>query len=119
MKSDMPCVGDENSLDLSPEHLRRLDVDGQEWKEKHSIEVKSSLLTSIHSSLKKTSSGMCQMWGSTQRERGLEFSRRRKGHTFSSLHSLGLYNNNVSCLRTVSGKKLLANPVILKCKVWE
>lgn len=69
MKSDMPCVGDENSLDLSPEHLRRLDVDGQEWKEKHSIEVKSSLLTSIHSSLKKTPSGMCQMWGSTQRER--------------------------------------------------
>ena len=32
---------------------------------------------------------------------------------------LGLYNNNVSCLRTVSGKNLLANPVILKCKLWE
>ena len=38
---------------------------------------------------------------------------------FSSLHSLGLYNNNVSCLRTVSGLNLLANPVILKCKLWE
>ena len=38
---------------------------------------------------------------------------------FFPLHSLGLYNNNVSCLRTVSGKNLLANPVILKCKFWE
>ena len=39
-----------------------------------------------------------------QGERGLEFSRRKKGQTFFlSLHSLGLYNNNVSCLRTVSG----------------
>ena len=38
-------------------------------------------------------------------ERGLEFSRRKKGQTFSPpLHSLGLYNNNVSCLRTVSEK---------------
>ena len=55
-----------------------------------------------------------------QGERGLEFSRRRKGQTFFFfLHSLGLYNNNVSCLRTVSGKNLLANPVILKCKLWE
>ena len=33
---------------------------------------------------------------------------------FPSLHSLGLYNNNVSCLRTVSGLNLLANSVILK-----
>ena len=41
-----------------------------------------------------------------QGERGLEFSRRKKGQTFFvPLHSLGLYNNNVSCLRTVSGKK--------------
>src|SRR5574340_1737113 len=40
----------------------------------------------------------------SQRERGLEFSRRKKGQTFFlSPHSLGLYNNNVSCLRTVSG----------------
>ena len=33
-----------------------------------------------------------------QGERGLEFSRRKKGQTFfyPSLHSLGLYNNNVS-----------------------
>ena len=54
-----------------------------------------------------------------QGERGLEFSRRKKGQTFFPLHSLGLYNNNVSCLRTVSGKSLLANPVILKCKLWE
>ena len=34
-------------------------------------------------------------------------------------HSLGLYNSKVSCLRTVSGLNLLANPVILKCKLWE
>jgi len=54
-----------------------------------------------------------------QGERNLEFSRRKKGQTFSPLHSLGLYNNNVSCLRTVSGKNLLANPVILRCKLWE
>ena len=47
-----------------------------------------------------------------QGQRGLEFSRRKKGQTFFPLHSLGLYNNNVSFLRTVSGKKLLANPVI-------
>ena len=41
-----------------------------------------------------------------QGERGLEFSRRKKGQTFfPPLHSLGLYNNNVSCLRTISGKK--------------
>ena len=55
-----------------------------------------------------------------QGERGLEFSRRKKGQTFfPSLHSLGLYNNNVFCLRTVSGLNLLANSVILKCKLWE
>ena len=54
-----------------------------------------------------------------QGERGLEFSRRKKRQTFFPLHSLGLYNTNVSCLRTVSGKNLLANPVILKCKLWE
>ena len=54
-----------------------------------------------------------------QGERGLEFSRRKKGQTFFPLHSLGLYNNDVSCLRTVSGLNLLANPVILKCKLWE
>ena len=54
-----------------------------------------------------------------QGERGLEFSRRKKGQTFFFLlHSLGLCNNNVSCVRTVSGKNLLANPVILKCKLW-
>ena len=54
-----------------------------------------------------------------QGERGLEFSRRKKGQTFPPLHSLGLFSNNVSCLRTVSGLKLLANPVILKCKLGE
>ena len=45
-----------------------------------------------------------------QGERGLEFSRRKKGQTFFclSLHSLGLYNNNVSCLRTVFGFNLLS-----------
>ena len=43
-----------------------------------------------------------------QGERGLEFSRRKKGQIFFlSPHSLGLYNNNVSCLRTVSGLNLL------------
>ena len=50
-----------------------------------------------------------------QGERGLEFSRRKEEQTFFSLlHSLGLHNNNVSCLRTVSGKNLPANPVILR-----
>ena len=59
--------------------------------------------------------------GGPQEERGLEFSRRRKGQKnfFFPPHSLGLYNSNVSCLRTVSGKNLLANPVILKCRLWE
>ena len=53
-------------------------------------------------------------------ERGLAFSRRKKGQSFfPPLHSLGLYNSNVSCLRTVSGKNLLANSVISKCKSWE
>ena len=54
-----------------------------------------------------------------QGERGLEFSRRKKGqYLFVPIHSLGLYNNNVSCLRTVSGKNLcLANSVISKCKL--
>ena len=55
-----------------------------------------------------------------QGERGLEFSTRKKRQTFfPPLHSLALYNNNVSCLRTVSGLNLLANSVILKCKLWE
>ena len=54
-----------------------------------------------------------------QGERDLEFSRRKKGQTFFPLHSLGLYNKNVSCLRTVSGLNLLANSVILRCKLWE
>ena len=60
--------------------------------------------------------------GGPQGERGLQFSRKRKGQTsppHPPLHALGLYNNNVSCLRTVSGKNLLANPVILKSKLWE
>ena len=42
-----------------------------------------------------------------------------KDKLFFPLHSLGLYNSNVYCLRTVSGKYLLANPIILKCKLWE
>ena len=58
-------------------------------------------------------------WG-PQGERGLEFSRRRKGQTFfPPLHSVGLYNNHVFCLRTTFGKNHLANPVILKYKLWE
>ena len=48
-----------------------------------------------------------------QGERDLEFSRRKKGQTFFPLHSLGLNSNNVSCLRTVCGLKLLSKPVIL------
>ena len=55
-----------------------------------------------------------------QGERGLEFSRMKKGQTFFlSPHPLGLYNNNVSCLRTVSGLRtvfglnLVANSVIM------
>ena len=38
---------------------------------------------------------------------------------FFPLHSLGLYNNDVSCLRTVSELNLLANSVILRYKLWE
>ena len=53
-----------------------------------------------------------------QGKRGLEFSRRKK-ELFFPLHSLGLYNNKESCLRTVSGLNLVAKPVILKCKLWE
>ena len=60
------------------------------------------------------------VWGSQGGDKGLECSRRKKGQTFFvPLHSLGLYNNNVSCLKTVSGKNLLANPIILRCKLWE
>ena len=54
-----------------------------------------------------------------QGERGLGYSRRKKGQNSFPLLSLGLYNNDVSCLRTVSGLNLLANSVILKCKLWE
>ena len=43
--------------------------------------------------------------GGPQGERGLEFSRRKGQTFFFILHSLGLCNNNVSCLRTASGKK--------------
>ena len=47
-----------------------------------------------------------------QGERGLGFSGRKKGQTlFPSLHSLGLYNNNIFCLRTLSGLNPLANSV--------
>ena len=42
-----------------------------------------------------------------------------KDKLFFPLHSLGLYNSNVYCLRTVSGKYLLANPIILNGKLWE
>ena len=38
----------------------------------------------------------------------------RKDKLFFPLHSLGLYNNNVSCLRTVFGKNLLAKSCYLK-----
>ena len=39
------------------------------------------------------------------------------GHGSPLQHSC-LYNNHASFLRTVSGKNLLANPVILKCQLW-
>ena len=43
-----------------------------------------------------------------QGERGLEFSRKKKGQSFFlSPHSLGLYNNNVSYLKTDFGFNLL------------
>ena len=61
------------------------------------------LRESFHGQVDKKSRG-------PQGDRGLEFSRRKKGETFfPSLHSLGLYN--VFCLRTVSGLNLLANSV--------
>ena len=54
------------------------------------------------------------------KERGVWNSQGGENDTFFfPLHSLRLDNNNVSCLRTVSGKNLLANPVILKCELWE
>ena len=43
-----------------------------------------------------------------QGERGLEFSRRKKGQTFFlSPHSLGLYNNNISLDSTFCYLKML------------
>ena len=54
-----------------------------------------------------------------QREGSGILKEKERTNFFSPLHSLELYNNNVSCLRTASGKNLLANPVILKCKLWE
>ena len=81
------------------------------WRIPRTEEPSGLLRESIPRQIDKKSRG-------PQRERGLEFSRRKKGQTFLvPLHSLGLYNNNVSCLRTVSGKNLLANPVILRCKL--
>ena len=75
--------------------------------------LQSLVRESIPRQVDKKSSG-------PQGERGLEFSRRNKGQMFFFLYiSLGLYNNNVSCLRTVSGKNLLANPVFLKYQLWE
>jgi hypothetical protein len=46
------------------------------------------------------------------KERGVWNSQGGRKDKLSPLHSLGFYNNNVSCLRTVSGLSLLANPVI-------
>ena len=52
--------------------------------------------------------------GGPQGERGSGILKEEeRTNIFFALHSLGLYNNNVSCLRTVSGKNLLANSVIL------
>jgi len=53
------------------------------------------------------------------KERGVWNSQggRKDNFFFFPLRSLGLYCNNVSCSRTVSGKNLLPNPIILKCKL--
>ena len=51
----------------------------------------------------------CNSWGHKESDRteGLKWTE-------------GFYNNSVSWLRTISPSwKLLANPVILKCKLWE
>ena len=52
----------------------------------------------------------------SQGDRGLEFSRRKKGQTPPLPY---IPQDYVSYLRTVSGLNLLANPVILKCKLWD
>ena len=59
--------------------------------------------------------------GSPRRERSGIFKEEERTNFFNFflLHSLGLYNNNVSCLRTVFGLNPLANSVILKHKFWE
>ena len=67
-----------------------------------------------------------------QGEGNLEFSGRKKGKRcvflflflFSPLHSLGLHNNSVLLQDSLwekkkNRKKLLGNPIILKCKLRE
>ena len=51
-------------------------------------------------------------------EKDLEFSRRKKAKRFPPppLHFWGLYNNHISCLRTVSGKKKFW-PIVLSYNV--
>ena len=73
-------------------------------------------------------------WGSQSGDWGLEFSRRRKGQTFFCLHSSVIVNYTTQlklCARDYTTtmypawgqflhpENLLANLVILKCKLWE
>ena len=79
---------------LKPTAVRRKEMNYHARKKSEEIE-------SLPSQVDRESRG-------PQGERGLEFSRRKKGRTFFLFpHSLGLYNNNVSCLRTGFGFNLL------------
>ena len=60
-----------------------------------------------------------EVYGSLRRQRSEIIKVEKKGQISFPLHSLGLYFKNVPYLRTVSGLNLLANPVTLKCKLWE
>ena len=79
--------------------MTRLDV----FFNKENLEKLISFLFFIHTHMRESVPRQVDKESrGPQGERGLEFSRRKKGQTFFlSLHSLGLYNNNVSCLRTV------------------
>ena len=93
-----------NSIKLS--HARGATQDGQVMVERSDRmwstgEGNGKLRESVPRQVDRESRG-------PQGERGLEVSRRKKGQAFFlSPHSLGLFNNNVSCLRTVFGFNLL------------
>ena len=68
--------------------------------------IRKLLFTLVHNS--NTSLEKNKQTDCCQYSQIMEFSRRKKGQTFFlSPHSLGLYNNNVSCLRTIFGLNLL------------